>query len=394
MTEMVYGSMPARVGEPVIPRWWRTIDKWSLTCILMLFGIGLLLGLAASVPLATRNGLEPFPGEHVFNFRVAHHGECGACSGRRRRWSKSSGLRTEADGQNPGIGPVSIMPISSAAHVKRVHRPAPARDEGDILDVSRRLTDLAILAGQEANPKYRSPAKKAAVMHFRATAQSLVLRALQTCLNLRHRHARRRTLDRWLQAMDRKRILWQFGPGSKHLTVIMGRQWLLKERLFQAWKSHSRHAFAIWVKLHQNGARRKRKKLETHYFAWAFRTAQQARQEWTQSFLRNRSGYWGKTKALRAWHKWMAAKTGVLMRAENSCHMALLHVFAAWRNALTDLYRNRVRQLKGTLLLKAADMHSVSRAFALCGGRQRQCCMLHVACCTFTVACCTLHLAS
>jgi len=60
MTEMVYGSMPARAGEPVIPRWWRTIDKWSLTCILMLFGIGLLLGLAASVPLATRNGLEPF----------------------------------------------------------------------------------------------------------------------------------------------------------------------------------------------------------------------------------------------------------------------------------------------------------------------------------------------
>jgi cell division protein FtsW len=60
MTEMVYGSMPARAGEPVLPRWWRTIDKWSLTCILMLFGIGLLLGLAASVPLATRNGLEPF----------------------------------------------------------------------------------------------------------------------------------------------------------------------------------------------------------------------------------------------------------------------------------------------------------------------------------------------
>jgi cell division protein FtsW len=57
---MVYGSMPARVGEPVLPRWWRTIDKWSLTCVLVLFGIGMLLGLAASVPLATRNGLDPF----------------------------------------------------------------------------------------------------------------------------------------------------------------------------------------------------------------------------------------------------------------------------------------------------------------------------------------------
>ena len=60
MTEMVYGSMPSRVQEPIIPRWWRTIDKWSMTAIMVLFGIGLLLGLAASVPLATRNGLPEF----------------------------------------------------------------------------------------------------------------------------------------------------------------------------------------------------------------------------------------------------------------------------------------------------------------------------------------------
>lgn len=60
MTEMVYGSMPRRVTEPVLPRWWRTIDKWSMTSIMVLFGIGLLLGLAASVPLAARNGLDPY----------------------------------------------------------------------------------------------------------------------------------------------------------------------------------------------------------------------------------------------------------------------------------------------------------------------------------------------
>ena len=60
MTDMVYGSSPVRVTEPVLPRWWRTIDKWTLTSAFVLFGIGLLLGLAASVPLATRNGLEPF----------------------------------------------------------------------------------------------------------------------------------------------------------------------------------------------------------------------------------------------------------------------------------------------------------------------------------------------
>ncbi|SPH18715.1 putative peptidoglycan glycosyltransferase FtsW [Defluviimonas aquaemixtae] len=60
MTEMVYGTVPVRAGEPVLPRWWRTIDKWSLTGVMVLFGIGLLLGLAASVPLAEKNGLEPF----------------------------------------------------------------------------------------------------------------------------------------------------------------------------------------------------------------------------------------------------------------------------------------------------------------------------------------------
>ncbi|SEN93093.1 peptidoglycan glycosyltransferase FtsW [Palleronia pelagia] len=60
MTEMVYGAIPARDGDPILPRWWSTLDKWSLGCVLMLFGVGLLLGLASSPPLAARNGFEPF----------------------------------------------------------------------------------------------------------------------------------------------------------------------------------------------------------------------------------------------------------------------------------------------------------------------------------------------
>ena len=60
MTEMVYGAIPLRDGEPVIPKWWRTVDKLTLACILGLFGIGLLLGFAASPPLAERNGEAPF----------------------------------------------------------------------------------------------------------------------------------------------------------------------------------------------------------------------------------------------------------------------------------------------------------------------------------------------
>ena len=61
MTEMVYGTVSSvREGEPVLPKWWRTVDRWALSCILMLFGVGILLGLAASPPLAERNGFGHF----------------------------------------------------------------------------------------------------------------------------------------------------------------------------------------------------------------------------------------------------------------------------------------------------------------------------------------------
>ena len=49
-----------RGGEAILPKWWRTIDRGSLSCILILFSIGILLGLAASPPLAAKNGFEAF----------------------------------------------------------------------------------------------------------------------------------------------------------------------------------------------------------------------------------------------------------------------------------------------------------------------------------------------
>ena len=60
MTEMAYGSVGTVEGEAVLSRWWRTLDKSVLTAILILFSIGLLLGLASSPPLAEKNGLTPF----------------------------------------------------------------------------------------------------------------------------------------------------------------------------------------------------------------------------------------------------------------------------------------------------------------------------------------------
>ena len=60
MTEMVYGSVPVSKGEPILPKWWRTVDKWTLMSVMLLFSIGILLGLAASPPLAEKNGFAPF----------------------------------------------------------------------------------------------------------------------------------------------------------------------------------------------------------------------------------------------------------------------------------------------------------------------------------------------
>ncbi len=60
MTEMVFGTAPSRAGDPVLPRWWRTVDRVTLGLIFALFAVGLLLGLAASVPLAEKNDLPPY----------------------------------------------------------------------------------------------------------------------------------------------------------------------------------------------------------------------------------------------------------------------------------------------------------------------------------------------
>jgi cell division protein FtsW len=60
MTDMVFGTTARREGEPVLPHWWRTVDRWSIGAVVGLILCGLLLGLAASPPLAERNNLDPF----------------------------------------------------------------------------------------------------------------------------------------------------------------------------------------------------------------------------------------------------------------------------------------------------------------------------------------------
>ena len=60
MTEMAHGTVVVQSGEAILPRWWRTVDRVTISCVLALFAIGILLGFAASPPLAARNGHPPF----------------------------------------------------------------------------------------------------------------------------------------------------------------------------------------------------------------------------------------------------------------------------------------------------------------------------------------------
>lgn len=60
MTQMVHGSVPVDTGEPILSRWWRTVDRWTISSVLLLIAIGLVLALASSPPLAARNHLSPF----------------------------------------------------------------------------------------------------------------------------------------------------------------------------------------------------------------------------------------------------------------------------------------------------------------------------------------------
>ena len=60
MTEIAHGAVIVSPGEAIVSRWWRTLDKGVLGALVLLFAVGLLLGFAASVPLAERNGLVPF----------------------------------------------------------------------------------------------------------------------------------------------------------------------------------------------------------------------------------------------------------------------------------------------------------------------------------------------
>ena len=60
MTHMVYGSTESVQQDPLLPVWWRSLDRMGLGAIVALMLIGLLLSFAASPPLAAKHGQDEF----------------------------------------------------------------------------------------------------------------------------------------------------------------------------------------------------------------------------------------------------------------------------------------------------------------------------------------------
>ena len=57
MTDIIHGSPRAVPVDNPFFRWWQSIDQWTLLAALGLIVTGLLLQMAASVPLADSNDM-------------------------------------------------------------------------------------------------------------------------------------------------------------------------------------------------------------------------------------------------------------------------------------------------------------------------------------------------
>ena len=61
MTELAFKEPAMNFADPsVLGRWWRTVDKVTLGALIVLLMVGMLIGFAASPPLAAKNNLADF----------------------------------------------------------------------------------------------------------------------------------------------------------------------------------------------------------------------------------------------------------------------------------------------------------------------------------------------
>ena len=60
MTDMIHGPRPLSANEPMLPKWWRTVDLFTISLIFVLFAVGIILLMASSPTLAQDNSLQTF----------------------------------------------------------------------------------------------------------------------------------------------------------------------------------------------------------------------------------------------------------------------------------------------------------------------------------------------
>ena len=70
MTDAIHGIQAMRGPGPILPRWLQTVDQYVLISVMLLFSIGLLLGMAASPVIAEKTGTGAF----AFVFKQAAFG--------------------------------------------------------------------------------------------------------------------------------------------------------------------------------------------------------------------------------------------------------------------------------------------------------------------------------
>ena len=262
------------------------------------------------------------------------------------------------------------MPISSQARrpiASQADNKTRSNVPTDVLEVSRRMGDLAagdfgraiVKAGDQGTPE-----KKLVLQKFKQTAQNLALRAIQSALNLRQRHYRRRAMDCWIQAIDRKMALLRIYIHRLARTSALGKEVLLKDRVFKIWRALVVYSFSLWVRLHQVAAWKKGKRLMAFHAAWKCHTMRILR---LRRLLQYRGDHWiiaKSSEVFRLWRNVVKITTGMLARTGHSYYRSQLRMFMTWRAAVADKLRGRYRTLRCAVVFKVVDMRCVSGAFS------------------------------
>ena len=154
MTEMTFRALlPGLPENSLVGNWWHSVDRWVLGAVLALFAVGMVLGLAASPPLAHKNDLWTYHYvvRHAF-FAVIAFGAIALVSMLPVRWIRRLGVVLCL----AFLAATALLPWLGA---DCLHLPAPRGRE--------RLRHPKNSLGRRAAETSRSAANHSSVVSFR-----------------------------------------------------------------------------------------------------------------------------------------------------------------------------------------------------------------------------------